>query len=134
MFFFLFFLIITLDFQWVDTVISLKGFCQKSALCTSANHDQHEQQWNELEQLYLVIGSRKLKNGKTYGFALYHHNETTESFQPVTLENISHSLMGVLAKIGLPMKSDEQESVLMLGEFWPKPSGMYSLLLQKFQK
>lgn len=107
-----------LGFQWVDTAISLEGFCQKSALCT-------DESWREIERIYVVIGQRRLKGGKTYGFALYDLNPENGSFKPISLADAGQSLSNKLAKIGLPLKKDEQESVLMIGDFWPKFTGKY---------
>ena len=106
----------------MDTVISLEGFCQKSPLCS-------DDSWRELEHVQIAIGQRRLaNNNKDYGFALYKREPATGALTLITLENASQSLLNVLAKIGLPLKNDEQESMLMSGDFWPKASGMFDKL------
>lgn len=103
-------------FQWVDTVISLAGFCEKSPLCS-------DETWNILNDVNIVIGNRRLSNGeKTYGYALYMNHADKKSFQQITLANASQSLSNLLTKIGMPLKDDETEASLMIGDFWPKYS------------
>ena len=105
----------------MDTVISLEGFCQKSPLCK-------DESWRQLESIQIAIGQRRLENGaKDYGFALYETDSANGSLKQITFETLEsrQSLLNVLTKIGLPIKNDEQESMLLSGEFWPKASGMF---------